>query len=157
MLYKGRSCYAHVVVNPSCVFHSPDFFLAPRFQVWSLWGNCHWGPLWEMNDRQRRARKTRQLLLSPPRPGRLWKGPTVQRSGATSLTLAFFVHLISLSAAVFHIFPFFSGCVHYHPCLSHAGLGFDLNPVRVRAGKQSVIIWYRMFHVLLTVYPCILT
>lgn len=46
--------------------HSPPACHTPCFQVWSLWGDCRSEPLWKINGRQERAKKTGQMALSPP-------------------------------------------------------------------------------------------
>lgn len=46
--------------------HSPPACHTPCFQVWSLWGDCRLEPLWKINGRQERAKKTGQMALSPP-------------------------------------------------------------------------------------------
>lgn len=58
-----------IVLRPACVCRSHRICHAPCFQVWSLWASCHWGPLCEINGRQRRAKKSGQLPLSPPERG----------------------------------------------------------------------------------------
>lgn len=55
-----------MALRPACVCHSHRVCHAPCFQVWSLWASCHWGPLCKINGRQRRAKKSEQLPLSPP-------------------------------------------------------------------------------------------
>lgn len=46
--------------------HSLPACHTPCFQVWSLWRDCRLEPLWEINGRQERAKKTGQMALSPP-------------------------------------------------------------------------------------------
>lgn len=54
-----------------CVWYVCLFVLwAPLFQVWSLWSRAvAEGPFLEINERQPRAKKRRQLWLSAPRTG----------------------------------------------------------------------------------------
>lgn len=69
---------------------------APSFQVWSLWGSCHWGPLWGINGRQRRAKKRTAVCVAARRQA----GCREEADACSS------VYLVMLSAAVLHIFTF---------------------------------------------------
>lgn len=60
----GIPCCMVVPFKPNCVCHSLRVYHAPCVQVWSLWGNCHWRPLWEMNG-DREGQKRQNRCLSP--------------------------------------------------------------------------------------------
>ncbi len=105
-----------VFMSPNCVSHSPHVSHALRFQVWPLWRNCHWGPLWEINgDREGQKRQDSCLCHH--------QGQTCRALGGFRCFLryvpytCFSANLISLSSAVSQRFTLF---VCLAPTIKHA-------------------------------------